>query len=41
VNGILQKELRDDIHALSMMTLTPDEWTARGEQIMESPLCHG
>ena len=41
VNGILQKELRDDIHALSMMTLTPDEWTARGEQIMESPECHG
>jgi len=41
VNGILQKELRDDIHALSMMTLTPDEWTARDEQTMESPLCHG
>jgi BolA family transcriptional regulator, general stress-responsive regulator len=41
VNGVLAKELRDDIHALSMTTLTPAEWTERGGQVLESPQCHG
>ena len=41
VNGILAKELQDDIHALSMQTMTPDEWAARGGQVMESPECLG
>ncbi len=41
VNGILADELKNSIHALSMETLTPDEWTAKGGQIMASPLCHG
>lgn len=41
VNGILSKELQEDVHALSMQTMTPEEWTARGGQIMESPECLG
>ncbi len=41
VNGILAKELKEDIHALSMQTMTPDESTARGGQVMASPECLG
>ena len=41
VNGILAKELKEDIHALSMQTMTLDEWTARGGQVMASPECLG
>ena len=41
VNGILAKELKEDIHALSMQTMTPDEWFANGGQIMASPDCLG
>jgi BolA family transcriptional regulator, general stress-responsive regulator len=41
VNGVLAKELREDIHALSMTTLTPAEWTERGGHVLESPQCHG
>ena len=41
INGILAEELKGSIHALSMETLTPDEWSAKGGQIMESPQCHG
>ena len=41
VNGILAKELKEDIHALSMQTMTPDEWLANGGQIMASPDCLG
>jgi acid stress-induced BolA-like protein IbaG/YrbA len=26
----LGERMREEIHALSMQTLTPDEWTARG-----------
>ena len=35
------KELKEDIHALSMQTMTPGEWTARGGQVMASPECLG
>jgi len=41
INGILEKELKEDIHALSMQTMTPEEWTASGGKVMESPACHG
>ncbi len=41
VNGILAKELKDDIHALSMQTLTAPEWKQRGGKTLASPLCHG
>ncbi len=41
VNAVLAKELKGDIHALSMETLTGAEWQARGGQIMASPPCRG
>ncbi len=41
VNGILETELREKIHALSMQTLTAAEWDARGQQAMASPPCMG
>ena len=41
VNGVLAKELKEDIHALSMATHTGPEWQERGGKVMESPLCHG
>ena len=41
VNGILADELRDEIHALAMQTHTPEEWTARGGAIFDSPQCLG
>jgi BolA protein len=41
INGILEKELREDIHALSMRTLTPGEWSASGGKVTASPDCHG
>ena len=41
VNAVLAKELAEDIHALSLETLTGTEWQARGGQIMASPPCLG
>lgn len=41
VNGILKEELAGPLHALSMETLTPEEWERRGGVVMESPDCMG
>lgn len=41
VNGILARELENDLHALSMETLTADEWERRGGKTFDSPLCLG
>ncbi|MBC8338432.1 MAG: BolA family transcriptional regulator [Alphaproteobacteria bacterium] len=41
VNAILAKELKEDIHALSMETLTQAEWEKRGGETLGSPLCRG
>ena len=41
VHGILEKELKEDVHALSMQVMTPQEWTAKGGKVMESPACLG
>ncbi len=41
VNRTLAKELGGGIHALSLLTLTPDEWRARDGHIPASPDCHG
>ena len=41
VNGILAKELKEDIHALSMETHTEQEWEQRSGRNMASPQCHG
>jgi BolA family transcriptional regulator, general stress-responsive regulator len=41
VNRVLADELKDDIHALSMETLTDAEWRRRGGKTLASPPCHG
>ncbi len=41
VNGILARELKENIHALSMETLTAAEWSRRGGETAESPPCLG
>ena len=40
VNQVLQAELQQ-IHALALHTLTPDEWQARGGAVAASPKCRG
>ncbi len=41
VNHILADELDGGVHALSLHTLTPSEWRARGEATRETPPCRG
>ena len=41
VNGILEQELREDLHALSMETLTTEEWEKRHGRTFDSPACLG
>ena len=41
INGILEKELREDLHALSMETLTTEEWEQRHGRTFDSPACLG
>ena len=41
INGILEKELREDLHALSMETLTAEEWEQRHGRTFDSPACLG
>ncbi len=40
VNQILQREIQQ-IHALALHTLTPQEWQARGGLVADSPKCRG
>ena len=40
VNRILQQELQQ-IHALALHTLTPQEWETRGGLVANSPGCRG
>ena len=40
VNQVLAQEL-DRIHALALHTLTPEEWSARGNRVADSPNCRG
>jgi len=40
VNDLLTQELAS-LHALALHTMTPAEWTARGEASIESPKCLG
>ena len=41
VNGLLKEELNNRVHALSMETLTEEEWVNRQGIITSSPLCLG
>lgn len=40
VNKTLQQEMQQ-IHALALHTLTPDEWQAGGGSVADSPKCRG
>ena len=40
VNKTLQQEIQQ-IHALALHTLTPDEWQARAGSVADSPKCRG
>lgn len=41
VNAALADELRTGVHALAIEALTPEQWTARGGVIAETPPCLG
>jgi BolA protein len=40
VNSTLQHEMQQ-IHALALHTLTPEEWQARAGKVADSPKCRG
>jgi len=41
INALLADELAGGVHALSLHTLTPDEWAARSGAVAASPECRG
>ncbi len=41
VNKVLEGDIRNNIHALALHTMTPQEWFAKGGQSPESPPCLG
>ncbi len=40
VNKVLESELQQ-IHALALHTMTPQEWFDKGGKVADSPLCQG
>lgn len=41
VNEVLDQELKGQVHALALHTMTPEEWFAKGGAAPESPPCLG
>lgn len=41
LNRVLAEELANGVHALSMHTLTPQEWEAQDRETLASPKCLG
>lgn len=41
LNQLLAEELAGSVHALSLHTLTPQEWSDKGGDIRKSPPCLG
>jgi BolA protein len=41
VNNLLQEQIDGPIHALSLHTMTPDEWFEKAGQSPDSPQCLG
>lgn len=41
INDILRDELDDQIHALALHTMTPEQWFEKGGEAPESPPCLG
>ena len=41
LNQLLKQELDGPVHALSLHTLTPEEWQAKNNEVRKSPPCLG
>ena len=41
VNELLKQQIEGPVHALSLHTMTPDEWFEKGGQSADSPECLG
>lgn len=41
IYGLLEQEMQNPIHALSMHLFTQEEWQKRGGEVMPSPKCLG
>ena len=41
INEVLKEELDGQIHALTLHTMTPDEYVAKGGSVPDSPQCQG
>ena len=41
INKILEDELANGVHALSIHALTPEEWEKKNGSVAASPKCHG
>ena len=41
MNQLLKNELAGEVHALSLHTLTPEEWQEKNGETRQSPPCHG
>jgi len=41
LNKLLQSEFDQGMHALSLHTMTHDEWLAKNQQVAETPECLG
>ncbi len=41
INQLLTDELAGPVHALSLNTLTPEEWGQKGGEVRNSPPCMG
>jgi len=41
INQVLEHEIKNEIHALALHTLTPEEWFEKGGNAPESPPCLG
>ena len=41
VNQLLAEQIAGPVHALSLHTLTPDEWKNHPDSVPDSPLCLG
>ncbi len=41
INALLADELANGVHALTMQTLTAEEWVKKNGVVPDSPNCHG
>jgi len=41
LNTLLKQELDGEVHALSLNTLTPEEWAEKNGEVRKSPPCLG